>query len=209
MALGFFQALTTDRAIGWSGGSEPGREVNPSSIAAMAERGVDISAEFPKPWTDETVRAADVVVSMGLRRRLPHLPRQTLRILGRPRRPRGTCRGGGGRRGSPPPRGPSSSASAGGKSVHPQMAGHRWSTEARATLRTPPALHGIAGRLGVHRHPGRLEVVTVAMPDGHFSKVPRRLRLFNLGVGSPTPGLSRGQSGPLKAASAPRRYRRP
>jgi prepilin-type processing-associated H-X9-DG protein len=54
------------------------------------------------------------------------------------------------------------------KSVHPQMAGHRWSTEARATLRTPPALHGIVGRLGVHRHPGRLEVVTVAMLDGHF-----------------------------------------
>jgi hypothetical protein len=47
MALGFFQALTTDRAVGWSGGSEPGREVNPSAIAAMAERGIDISAESP------------------------------------------------------------------------------------------------------------------------------------------------------------------
>ncbi len=31
----------------------------------MAERGIDISNEFPKPWTDETVRAADVVITMG------------------------------------------------------------------------------------------------------------------------------------------------
>jgi arsenate reductase len=88
MALGFFQALTTDRAIGWSGGSEPGPQVNPSAIAAMAERGIDISAEFPKLWTDETVRAADVVVSMGCGDACPHLPRQTLRILGRPGRSR-------------------------------------------------------------------------------------------------------------------------
>ena len=39
--------------------------VNPAAIAAMAERGIDISNEFPKPWTDETVRAADVVITMG------------------------------------------------------------------------------------------------------------------------------------------------
>lgn len=39
--------------------------MNPSAVAAMAERGIDISHEFPKPWTDETVRAADVVVTMG------------------------------------------------------------------------------------------------------------------------------------------------
>ena len=74
MALGFFQALTTDRAIGWSGGSEPGPEVNPSAIAAMAERDIDISSEFPKPWTDETVRAADVVVSMGCGDACPIFP---------------------------------------------------------------------------------------------------------------------------------------
>jgi len=65
MALGFFQALTGDNAVAWSGGSEPGIEVNPAAIAAMAERGIDISGEFPKPWTDETVRAADVVVTTG------------------------------------------------------------------------------------------------------------------------------------------------
>jgi arsenate reductase len=74
MALGFFQALIAERAVGWSGGSEPGREVNPSAIAAMAERGIDISAEFPKPWTDETVRAADVVISMGCGDACPIFP---------------------------------------------------------------------------------------------------------------------------------------
>ena len=65
MAMGFLQHLAGDRAIAWSGGSEPGSKVNPAAVEAMAERGIDISQEFPKPWTDETVRAADVVVSMG------------------------------------------------------------------------------------------------------------------------------------------------
>jgi len=74
MALGFFQALTGERAVAWSGGSEPGLEVNPAAVAAMAERGVDISAEFPKPWTDETVRAADVVVTMGCGDACPIFP---------------------------------------------------------------------------------------------------------------------------------------
>ena len=64
-ALGFFTDLAGDTAVGWSGGSEPADEINPAAIAAMAEVGIDISAEFPKPWTDETARAADVVISMG------------------------------------------------------------------------------------------------------------------------------------------------
>jgi arsenate reductase len=74
MALGFFEALAGDLAVGWSGGSEPGHEVNPAAIAAMAERGIDISNEFPKPWTDETVRAADVVISMGCGDACPIFP---------------------------------------------------------------------------------------------------------------------------------------
>lgn len=74
MALGFFQAMTGDKAVAWSGGSEPGIEVNPAAIAAMAERGIDISDEFPKPWTDETVRAADVVVTMGCGDACPIFP---------------------------------------------------------------------------------------------------------------------------------------
>lgn len=49
MAMGFFQALAGDTAVAWSGGSEPGHEVNPAAIAAMAEVGIDISGEYPKP----------------------------------------------------------------------------------------------------------------------------------------------------------------
>ncbi|WP_144127629.1 three-helix bundle dimerization domain-containing protein [Catellatospora sichuanensis] len=74
MALGFFQHLAGDRATAWSGGSEPGVKVNPSAIAAMAERGIDISGEFPKPWTDEIVRAADVVITMGCGDACPIFP---------------------------------------------------------------------------------------------------------------------------------------
>lgn len=65
MALGWFQHLAGDRAIAWSGGSEPATEVNRAAIEAMAEVGIDIAGEFPKPWTEEIVQAADVVVTMG------------------------------------------------------------------------------------------------------------------------------------------------
>jgi arsenate reductase len=65
MAMGWFNRLAAGRAVARSGGSEPGDQVNPAAVAAMAEVGIDIAKEFPKPWTDEVVRAADVVVSMG------------------------------------------------------------------------------------------------------------------------------------------------
>lgn len=65
MALGFLEHHAGDRAVGWSGGSEPGETVESAAIAAMAERGIDIAGEFPKPWTDEVVRAADAVITMG------------------------------------------------------------------------------------------------------------------------------------------------
>jgi protein-tyrosine-phosphatase len=74
MALGFFNHHAGENAIGWSGGSEPGIEVNPAAVEAMAERGIDITSEFPKPWTDEVVRAADVVVSMGCGDACPVFP---------------------------------------------------------------------------------------------------------------------------------------
>jgi arsenate reductase len=74
MAMGFFQHLAGDAAVAWSGGSEPGIEVNPAAIEAMRERGIDISAEFPKPWTDEVVRAADVVITMGCGDACPIFP---------------------------------------------------------------------------------------------------------------------------------------
>lgn len=74
MALGFFNHLAAGRAIGWSGGSEPGMAVNPAAVAVMAEHGIDIAQEYPKPWTDEMVRAADVVITMGCGDACPIFP---------------------------------------------------------------------------------------------------------------------------------------
>jgi len=74
MVLGFFEYLAGDAAIAWSGGSEPASQINPAAIEAMAERGIDISREFPKPWTDEVVRAADVIVTMGCGDACPIFP---------------------------------------------------------------------------------------------------------------------------------------
>jgi arsenate reductase (thioredoxin) len=48
-----------------SAGSAPGVKINPAAVAAMDEVGIDLSREFPKPLTDEFVRAADVVITMG------------------------------------------------------------------------------------------------------------------------------------------------
>ena len=74
MAMGFFTEFAGDAAVAWSGGSEPGREVNPAAVQAMAERGIDISHEYPKPWTDEIVQAADVVITMGCGDACPIFP---------------------------------------------------------------------------------------------------------------------------------------
>jgi arsenate reductase (thioredoxin) len=65
MASGWLRFLAGNRVDVFSGGSEPASTVNPAAIEAMAEVGIDIRTEFPKPWTDEIVRAADVVVTMG------------------------------------------------------------------------------------------------------------------------------------------------
>jgi arsenate reductase len=74
MALGFFQHLAEDRAVGWSAGSQPGHEMNPAVVAAMRDRGIGLSREFPKPWTSEVIHAADVVITMGCRDVCPVLP---------------------------------------------------------------------------------------------------------------------------------------
>lgn len=65
MAAGWLRHLGGDRVTVYSGGSEPASEINPAAVDAMREVGIDITEEFPKPWTDEVVRAADVVVTMG------------------------------------------------------------------------------------------------------------------------------------------------
>jgi arsenate reductase len=74
MALGFFNHLGGGQAVAWSGGSEPGTEINPAAIAAMAEVGIDITREFPKPWTEEIVKASDVIVTVGCGDACPVLP---------------------------------------------------------------------------------------------------------------------------------------
>ena len=65
MAAGLVKLRSQGRIHVRSAGSAPGSEINPAVIAAMSELGVDMSEEFPKPLTDEVVRAADVVITMG------------------------------------------------------------------------------------------------------------------------------------------------
>jgi protein-tyrosine-phosphatase len=74
MAAGWMQHLAGDRVEVFSGGSDPASEVNPAAVEAMSEIGIDISTEFPKPWTDEVLRAADVIVTMGCGDACPVFP---------------------------------------------------------------------------------------------------------------------------------------
>ena len=74
MALGWFRHLAAGRAAGFSGGSEPAAHVNPVAVRAMAEAGIDIAGETPARWTDDGVRAADVVVTMGCGDACPFFP---------------------------------------------------------------------------------------------------------------------------------------
>ena len=74
MAMGFFAHHAGDRAAVYSGGSEPADHVNPAAVAAMAEKGIDITAEQPKRWTHDMLEAADVVVTMGCGNMCPVLP---------------------------------------------------------------------------------------------------------------------------------------
>jgi protein-tyrosine-phosphatase len=74
MAMGWFNHLAGGRAVALSGGSEPGSSVNPAAVEAMAEVGIDIARQFPKPWTEDGVRAADVVVTMGCGDTCPYFP---------------------------------------------------------------------------------------------------------------------------------------
>jgi arsenate reductase len=65
MAAGLLKLRSGGRIHVRSAGSTPAEQINPNAIAALAEIGVDMSEEFPKPLTDEVVRAADVVITMG------------------------------------------------------------------------------------------------------------------------------------------------
>ena len=48
-----------------SAGSDPGEHINPAVVEALREVGIDVSHEFPKPLSDDAVRAADAVITMG------------------------------------------------------------------------------------------------------------------------------------------------
>lgn len=65
MAAGLVKLRSAGRIMVRSAGSDPAEVINPVVVEAMAEIGVDMSEEFPKPLTDEVVRAADVVITMG------------------------------------------------------------------------------------------------------------------------------------------------
>ena len=65
MAAGLLDRLARGRVIVRSAGSEPAAEVNPTVVEAMREIDVDITREIPKPISDASVLAADVVITMG------------------------------------------------------------------------------------------------------------------------------------------------
>ena len=82
MAAGLVRLRSEGRIHVRSAGSDPADEINPAVVEAMAELGVDMGEEFPKPLTDEVVRAADVVITMGCGDACPIYPGQALRGLG-------------------------------------------------------------------------------------------------------------------------------
>lgn len=65
MAAALAHVLSDGRVHVRSAGSDPADQINPAVVQAMAEIGVDLTLEFPKPLTDEVVEAADVVITMG------------------------------------------------------------------------------------------------------------------------------------------------
>ncbi len=74
MAAGWARYLGGDGIDVASGGSDPASEIHGSAVAAMAEAGIDIGGNTPQSWTDETVGAADVVVTMGCGDTCPVMP---------------------------------------------------------------------------------------------------------------------------------------
>ena len=74
MAAAFLERYADGRVRVRSAGSTPANEVNPSVVAAMAEVGIDISSERPKALTDDSVREADVVITMGCGDACPVFP---------------------------------------------------------------------------------------------------------------------------------------
>jgi arsenate reductase (thioredoxin) len=74
MAAGWLRHLAGDAVAVFSGGSDPASEINATAVAAMAEVGIDIAAEVPRPWTAEILAEAAVVVTMGCGDACPVIP---------------------------------------------------------------------------------------------------------------------------------------
>ena len=77
MAAGYLQHLAGDRISVLSAGTEPGNQVNPAAVAAMAEEGIDLSTATPKVLTDDAVIASDYVITMGCGDKCPFFPGKT------------------------------------------------------------------------------------------------------------------------------------
>lgn len=74
MAAGYVRALAGDRIEVRSAGSMPADQINPTAVAAMAEEGIDITAEQPKLLTTDAVRMSDAVITMGCGDTCPIFP---------------------------------------------------------------------------------------------------------------------------------------
>ncbi len=74
MAAALLDHLAQGRVTVRSAGSEPADEINPAAAGAMAELGIDISRELPKPLTDEAIQVADAVITMGCGDSCPFYP---------------------------------------------------------------------------------------------------------------------------------------
>jgi arsenate reductase (thioredoxin) len=77
MAAGLLAKHAAGRVAVRSAGSAPAESINPAVVEAMAEVGVDLSQEFPKPLTDAAVEASDVVITMGCGDACPVFPGKT------------------------------------------------------------------------------------------------------------------------------------
>lgn len=74
MAAAWAKSLGGDRLEVFSGGSDPASEVNPVAVEAMREVGIDIKEELPERWSDDVIRAADVIITMGCGDSCPIFP---------------------------------------------------------------------------------------------------------------------------------------
>jgi len=74
MAAGWLRHLAGASVEVYSGGSAPGKSVNPAAVEAMREVGIDIAGAQPRPFTVDDVKVADVVITMGCGDACPIFP---------------------------------------------------------------------------------------------------------------------------------------